>query len=112
MTRIDLNQDPTSVSADLRLEYAGRPFTGEAVEELAPGQLLSQEFYVDGIRHGSSREWWPDGRLKSEGEICRGRPHGVFRRWHPNGQLAETCLFDDDGQLEAVRAWDPAGRPR
>ncbi|MFI9535535.1 toxin-antitoxin system YwqK family antitoxin [Nocardia fusca] len=112
MRRIDLNEDPTTVSADLRLEYAGQPFTGEVVEELVPGQLLSQEFYLDGLRHGSCREWWPDGRLKSEGESCRGQPRGVFRRWHPNGRLAAESLFGEHGELEAIREWDEHGRRR
>ncbi|NKY56899.1 toxin-antitoxin system YwqK family antitoxin [Nocardia flavorosea] len=109
MRRIDLNSDATSIGDDLRLEYGGEPFTGEVVEELAPGQLLSQEFYVDGLPHGSTREWWPDGRLKSEGENYRGRPCGVMRRWHPDGRPATATLYDNHGASVAVRDWAHLG---
>ncbi|MEU1985381.1 hypothetical protein [Nocardia sp. NPDC019395] len=109
MKRIDLNLDATSVDGDLRLEHNGQPFTGEVVEELVPGQLLSQEFYVDGLPHGSTREWWPDGHLKSEGENYRGKPRGVLRRWHPDGRPDTMSLFDENGELSAVKKWDRHG---
>jgi antitoxin component YwqK of YwqJK toxin-antitoxin module len=112
MRRIDLNLDATSVDNELRLQYEGELFTGEVVEELIPGQLLSQELYVDGLPHGSIREWWPDGRLKSEGENYRGRPRGVFRHWHPDGRPAASILFDSEGTSRAVREWDGDGHRR
>ncbi|MBF6289201.1 hypothetical protein IU457_23840 [Nocardia cyriacigeorgica] len=98
MKRIDLNIDETDSGDDLRLMYNGEPFTGEAVESVGD-QLLSQEFYVDGIAHGTTREWWPNGQLKMEGQLRHGLECGVFRRWHENGQLAAEKQFDDFGTL-------------
>lgn len=110
MKRIDLNIDETDSGDDLRLMYNGEPFTCEAVEAVGD-QLLSQEFYVDGINDGPTREWWGDGVLKSEGTTRRGRPTGLYRDWHSNGRLACERVFDERGRLTEVRTWDENGRP-
>ncbi|MGW5384210.1 toxin-antitoxin system YwqK family antitoxin [Nocardia sp. NPDC003963] len=110
MKRINLNDMNHTIGDDLRLEYDGEPFTGEAVEEAA-GLLFAQLFYVDGIRHGSSREWWDDGSLKSEGENFHGRPRGVYREWHRNGRLAGESVFSDAGDLITRSLWDEQGEP-
>ncbi|MBF6063795.1 hypothetical protein IU500_24465 [Nocardia terpenica] len=108
--RINANFDPVSWDDDLRLEYQGEPFTGEVVETLGD-QLLSQEFYVNGIPHGPNREWWSNGTLKLDGQARHGLPYGVFRTWHENGQLASEQHFSDDGQLHTVLEWDENGNP-
>ncbi|OXR45407.1 putative antitoxin YwqK [Nocardia cerradoensis] len=108
MNRIDINVDPITWGEDLRLEYRGELYSGEVVEMLGD-QLLSQEFYVNGIRHGPSRKWWADGRMMSEGEMIAGRPSGVFRKWHPNGRVAEEVHFDGNGMLVARYRWDEDG---
>lgn len=77
MNRIDIGADPTYTD-DLRLEYRGALYTGEVVEALGD-QLLSQEFYVNGVRHGPSRKWWADGQMMSEGEMVAGSPSGIRR---------------------------------
>lgn len=110
MTRIDRNADPITHGTDLRLEYRGEPFTGEVVER-AGEQLLSQEFYVDGVPHGPTREWWPDGRRRAEGEMRHGLPHGTHRRWYADGRPEAERDFDEAGRLVSVRRWDEDGNP-
>ncbi|WP_193364732.1 toxin-antitoxin system YwqK family antitoxin [Nocardia cyriacigeorgica] len=110
MKRIDLNVDEVTTGDDLRLEYEGEPFTGEVVETVA-GMMISQEFYVDGINDGPTREWWGDGVLKSEGTTRRGRPTGLYRDWHSNGRLACERVFDERGRLTEVRTWDEKWTP-
>ncbi|GAB2562478.1 toxin-antitoxin system YwqK family antitoxin [Nocardia heshunensis] len=110
MKRIDRTYDDDQISTgdDLRLEYRGEPFTGEVVTTLGD-QLLTQTFYVNGVRHGLQRAWWSDGQLKSEGEVVFGTPEGVHKEWHRNGQLAKESHFDDMGRLRTVRAWGEDG---
>ncbi|WP_280494994.1 toxin-antitoxin system YwqK family antitoxin, partial [Nocardia farcinica] len=110
MKRIDLAVDAVSYADDQRLEHDGEPFTGEVVEQVG-GQLVSQQFYVDGIAHGPEREWWADGGRKAEGEMRHGMPVGVHRFWHRNGQLAEEREFDDAGRMIRRRKWDENGDP-
>ncbi|GAB4583202.1 hypothetical protein Ntsu_10340 [Nocardia sp. IFM 10818] len=112
MQRIDrnLDGDQISVGDDLRLEYQGEPFTGEVVEAIGD-ELLSQEFYVNGIKNGPTREWWAGGPLKSEGEFRRGRVFGTFREWHDNGVQALEQEFNERGRMVSSRAWDEEGNP-
>ncbi|AXK86427.1 hypothetical protein IU436_22940 [Nocardia farcinica] len=110
MKRIDLAVDAVSYADDQRLEHDGEPFTGEVVEQVG-GQLVSQQFYVDGLAHGPEREWWADGGRKAEGEMRHGMPVGVHRFWHRNGQLAEEREFDDAGRMIRRRKWDENGDP-
>jgi hypothetical protein len=109
--RLDLSTDKYSWGDDLRLEYQGEPFTGEVVETIGGVTVLSQDFYVDGIPDGPSREWYVDGTLEAEGRMSHGRPTGLFRRWHPNGQLAKEKEFNVRGELVATREWDENGQP-
>jgi hypothetical protein len=37
------------------------------------------------IRHGPYRAWYPDGRLKIEGEFVEGEKSGRWTFWHGNG---------------------------
>ncbi|PSR58973.1 hypothetical protein C8258_30375 [Nocardia sp. MDA0666] len=108
MSRIDINTDPVDWGDDLRLEYQGEPYTGEVVETLGD-QLLSQEFYVNGVRHGPSRKWWADGHMMSEGEMVAGSPSGIFRKWHHNGRVSEEDHFDENGMLTVRHRWDEEG---
>ena len=110
--RIDLDADRAEIGtdADLRLEYRGVPFTGEAVRFVGE-RLSAQTFYVNGVAHGPDREWWADGRPMSDGLLERGRPVGVWRRWYHNGRLAVERHFDAEGDLDEVRSWDENGAP-
>ncbi|NEW52266.1 hypothetical protein GV792_19700 [Nocardia cyriacigeorgica] len=108
VTTSDVNFDPVDWDEDERLLHQGQPFTGEAVEILED-QLTYQEFYENGVPHGSVREWWPDGTPKSEGQVRHGLPYGTFREWHENGRLAIEKKFGDRGQLVTVDKWDEHG---
>jgi hypothetical protein len=39
-----------------------------------------------GIRHGKSRAWHDNGRLRYETEWWQGKKHGRFTLWHANGR--------------------------
>lgn len=112
MRRIDWSRDDAGIDHgdDLRLEFQGEPFTGEVVEEV-DGELLSQDFYTNGVPDGPTREWWPNGRLRAEGEVRFGLPRGVFREWHENGRLAVEKHFDDAGAVATALYWDEKGTP-
>ena len=110
MKRIDLGSMDYEIGDDLRLEYNGEPFTGEAVET-AGGMVIAQAFYVDGIRHGTIKQWWANGNLRSDGEVFHGTPKGVHKKWHFNGQLAQETEFSEEGEILSRRSWDELGNP-
>ncbi|WP_328312027.1 hypothetical protein OG432_18385 [Streptomyces sp. NBC_00442] len=94
-----------------RLLYQGELFTGEAVEYVA-GHLVSLDAYTEGLQDGWSREWYPDGTLRSEGRVRQGMPSGEFKTWHANGVLASRKVFDQDGlSLLEDLGWDESGQP-
>ena len=38
------------------------------------------------LKHGPTREWYPNGQLRLSGQYKQGLQVGSFRWWHPNGQ--------------------------
>ncbi|MEU1520538.1 hypothetical protein ABZ490_52080 [Streptomyces sp. NPDC005811] len=109
--RIDVDDPEVDMDNRQRLLFRGELFTGEAVEH-QDGALVSLECYEEGLRHGPNREWYEDGRLRSEGTARRGRPVGVSRAWHPSGLLAHERVFADDGlTMLSDHEWDENGQP-
>ncbi|MGW2480175.1 toxin-antitoxin system YwqK family antitoxin [Streptomyces sp. NPDC001571] len=109
--RIDIDSAEVDMDDAQRLLYQGELFTGEAAEYMA-GAMVSLDNYTDGVQDGSSREWYPDGSPRSEGQLREGLPHGEFKEWHANGVLASRKLFGDDGlTLLEEFTWDENGQP-
>ncbi|MFI2350419.1 toxin-antitoxin system YwqK family antitoxin [Streptomyces sp. NPDC019443] len=107
--RIDIDDPEVDMDYGGRVLYRGELFTGE-VTEYTGDALISLDNYVDGVQHGASREWYPDGALRSEGQALMGRPVGTSKEWHPNGKLAAEKVFAEDGlTMLADRAWDENG---
>jgi antitoxin component YwqK of YwqJK toxin-antitoxin module len=109
--RIDIDSPEVDMDEAQRLLYRGDLFTGEAAEYLA-GKLVSLDHYTDGVQDGLSREWYPDGTLRSQGQLREGMPCGEFKEWHANGVLASRKVFDNDGlTLREELKWDENGQP-
>jgi MORN repeat variant len=51
-----------------------------------PAGTLQRCELSGGVRHGPSRAWYDDGRLRYETEWWQGVKHGKFTFWYPNGQ--------------------------
>ncbi len=86
------------------------------------------------IKHGSFTEYYPTGRVKSQGMFINDREEGVWLRyhqngmmrdsatykqgqlaglrlgWHETGDISDSCLFDNNGNGMAVM-WAPDGSP-
>ncbi|MFF9573494.1 toxin-antitoxin system YwqK family antitoxin [Streptomyces sp. NPDC014685] len=111
MTRIDIDDPDVDMDQGQRLLCRGELFTGEVEEHLGDA-LVSLDSYVEGVRHGPSREWYKDGTLRSEATARKGLPVGTSREWHPNGVLAAEVEFSENGMtMVAERRWDEEGRP-
>ncbi|MFH9014094.1 toxin-antitoxin system YwqK family antitoxin [Streptomyces sp. NPDC017943] len=109
--RIDIDDPEVDMDNSERLYYEGEPFTGEVTEHFGE-DLISLDTYVDGYKHGPSREWYRDGTLRSEGTLREGLPVGEFKEWHANGVLASKQVFADNGMtLLEDSKWDEEGRP-
>ncbi|RSO08141.1 hypothetical protein DMH18_21785 [Streptomyces sp. WAC 06783] len=107
--RIDVDDPNVDMDDAQRLLYHGEPFTGE-VAEYQSGHLISLDEYHQGVLNGRSREWYPDGTLRSEGLVRDGRAVGESKEWHPNGTLKSRKFFDSAiASLREEDTWDEHG---
>jgi hypothetical protein len=51
-----------------------------------PGGDLQRCELPGGVRHGKTRAWFDNGRLRYETEWWQGKKHGKFTLWYANGQ--------------------------
>jgi antitoxin component YwqK of YwqJK toxin-antitoxin module len=102
-----VNIDETDINDDQYVLYNGELYTG-TVFELLHGKIHAEIDYVDGIREGMSRLYYPDGTLESEESFRDGLGHGRQRYWYPNGQLKEE-MFVDMGVMTSTRKWAEDG---
>ena len=86
----------------------GGPFTGTREERDASGRLSSRMEFVDGIHHGVSTSWFPDGKVATHAEFVGGIRHGVTRCWYGSGRPRSEQLFEY-GSLRAERTWSETG---
>jgi hypothetical protein len=51
-----------------------------------PAGFLQRCELLGGVRHGKSRAWYDNGRLRYETEWWQGVKHGTFTFWYASGQ--------------------------
>jgi antitoxin component YwqK of YwqJK toxin-antitoxin module len=104
-----ISHDELQPSDDfLLLTYQGKPFTGVGFERDPNGKLSCEIEYVDGQRHGSTKDWFSSGRLKKEEQYKFGARHGVDREWYESGVLRSESEFELGVCLRRKR-WDESG---
>lgn len=72
-----------------------------------------------GVRHGRSRAWHENGRLRYETEWWRGVKHGAFTFWYPSGRRraegrdrhgvpdGKWTHWNEDGVVAQERVFEP-----
>ncbi|MFC7303503.1 toxin-antitoxin system YwqK family antitoxin [Streptomyces monticola] len=109
LARIDVDDPDVDMDEGERLLYRGALFTGEAVE-YQQGALVSLDTYKDGVSHGPTNTWYPDGTLRTEAIMEEGFPVGESKSWHPNGTLASKRIMSPNGLRPLVEfEWDEDG---
>jgi len=89
----------------------GKGFNSQENPELAEeGNLVLEEHYVAGQRHGTWQDFWPTtGNLRTEGEYALGQRVGVWRRLHESGAQEAEATYVDDAMTGVQVIWDEAG---
>lgn|SRR5690606_31836281 len=109
VNRVDL--DDLDYDLDQRvIGPDGQPFTGEAIERDANGNIITLITYRDGCKDGPEIHYHENGQLAFEG-MWRWpeRGVGVHRRWYENGQLEAERIYNDEGRLVDVHRYAPDG---
>ena len=95
--------------ATYRYLYQGKPFTGEMIEPGVGEVPKAVSEFRDGLRHGMSRVFYPDGKLRSEARYEYSRPVGADRTWYENGQLEEEITYTEDSTYVSTKRWSEDG---
>lgn len=89
----------TSIDIDHPLTFAGEPCAGE-VQKYSAGRRISLVDYLNGYRHGSSREWYGGGPQGAGSYTRNGCVVGEVqapvcqrRSWQPADQKFDWRLF-------------------
>ncbi|EWM15733.1 hypothetical protein KUTG_06037 [Kutzneria sp. 744] len=106
--RIDRGLTTSDTEDGWMVRVDGVPYTGEIVDT-EDGRVVGVTGYQDGLEHGPSVEYFPDGSKEFEGQYAMGTAVGEWRTWYPGGRLKEFTLLDRWGDVRKVQEWDPQG---
>lgn len=114
----EVSKDETYSKGDLLYRKGDpKPFSGYVVgksREAYRNQLCTyKKKYKNGVQHGRTRFWYPDGTLESTEPYENGRINGVVVRYYPNGKLkARMHLVDGErGGDKGELFYSPDGTP-
>lgn len=92
---------------------ACRP-TEQRREYYPDGRLKSQSSFARGLgdeslRHGLQSAWYPDGAKESLEAYVEGYRQGYSIHWYPNGRLRSVEHFTDGERDGRAKYWDESG---
>jgi len=77
---------------------------------LIGGLIATEETWVDGVRHGAFKHWFPSGGVEREGRYLDGYFSGLVTTWWENGQKRYATTYVGGLANGPHEAWDEAGR--
>lgn len=88
--------------------YKGELFSGRAFERDAQGERVKEHYYYQGYLHGPVREFYEDGRIKSETQYEKGVANGISFEWDIDGKMTQILYKDGIETNRATRDPNPA----
>lgn len=104
---VDMNALETRVQ-DGRITLDGEPFTGIAIA-IHDGQMVERVGFAEGLRHGSSEQWYADGTRAFQAMYRDGRRDGSVETWWSNGTLRSQAHHKDGVADGVQREWYRSG---
>ncbi len=122
---------PAFAEQDGVLLLGSKPFTGVTLGEFEVSHpllvasdipnsiLISRICYQDGLKHGTSYHWHPNGFMKAAFHYTKGILSGIQQEWHANGRPKSKMDYimgtpygleqhwDEDGQVVKEVIHDP-----
>ncbi|WP_159577912.1 toxin-antitoxin system YwqK family antitoxin [Alteromonas sp. KUL106] len=95
--------------------YEQTLFTGHIVEYYPPQsvdgslQLKSKSRYENGIKHGESKQWYPNGMLGFIAYYEKGKLHGPHISVWANGNLRAIAMYEKGKIQGLARQWYVSG---
>ena len=86
--------------------HTGEPFTGTMI--VLPlfnewGDTFAGEHELkNGLFHGSSKSWYPDGQMRREGSYKEDLKHGQWISWNENGIKLSTTIWENGNITQKI----------
>ncbi len=81
--------------------YKGKPFSG-IIEHYGEGKLVGEEEFIDGHLGGLQRDYFENGKVKSEYYEYYSRLDGDFKIWDEKGNLTHHSVWKDGERLKDI----------
>jgi hypothetical protein len=86
-----------------RCELSGGVRHGKSRAWYDDGRLRYETEWWQGVKHGTFTFWYPSGRRRSAGQDRHGVPHGTWTSWAEDGTVTQERLFEASaGPVEAA----------
>jgi antitoxin component YwqK of YwqJK toxin-antitoxin module len=107
MTRV--NTDVIEFTDDYVYLLNGQPFTGIGFETNDNGVVISEMEFQNGMKHGTTRGFYPTGRVKREVHYQHNTLDGFVRDWSEDGLMEREEEYEK-GICVRRKALDSSGQ--
>ncbi len=76
------------------------------------GVLFAEENFKEGIQHGLSKEYYPNGNIHFERNYEEGKIVGLYKEYYPNGQLRSKKTYENGNPTGAIVIYYDNGVPK
>ena len=83
---------------------------GSSKEWFASGQKMKTSVWKSGVIHGYSREWYDNAQAKSKGKYLYGRKHETWIEYFPNGQISKKITYSEGVPNGLLTTWYSNGQ--
>jgi antitoxin component YwqK of YwqJK toxin-antitoxin module len=73
---------------------------------------MSSSFEIFSLSEGSSKEYYPNGKLKSDYSMTNNYNQGNYFLYHNNGQIKEKGYMNNNLPHGAIYFFDEKGKPK
>ena len=87
-------------------------YTGTIREYYSNGKIKSEYSYKEGKENGLFIQWYENGKKKQEGTSYNGEWNGTINSWWENGQKSSEVVYKDDILINVKGRWDQDGLER
>ena len=81
-------------------------------EEPTTPQLSFERMYQNNLLHGTYREWYSNGQMKTQATYRNGQLDGSYLRWYSNGQPQITARYRDNIRVGPFVEYYKNGKPK
>ena len=106
---IRVNVDLIEFTDDYVYLLNGQPFTGVGYETNDNGVVISEMEFQNGMQHGTTRGFYPTGRVKREAQYQANTLDGFVRDWDEDGVLEREEEYEK-GVCIRRKAIDASGQ--